>query len=88
MTDLADLLQELKQRRDELRVQIHLASKDIKDDWDGLEEKMHDFSGKAAKFIADAKLKETGAGLGDALVNVGHEIKLGYERLRDAMGDK
>jgi hypothetical protein len=64
MTDLNQLLQELKQRRDELRVKIHLASKDIKEDWDGLEEKMHDFSGKAAKFSEDAKLKETGAGLG------------------------
>ncbi len=86
MTDLNQLLEELKQRRDELRVKIHLASKDLKEDWDGLEEKMHDFSGKAAKFSEDAKLKETGAGLGDALISVGHELKLGYERLRDAMG--
>ena len=65
MTDLNQLLQELKQRRDELRVQIHLASKEIKEDWEGLEEKMHDFSSKATKFSEDAKLKETGAGLGE-----------------------
>jgi len=88
MTDLNQLLQELKQRRDEMRVQIHLASKDIKDDWDDLEEKMQDFSAKTAKFSKDAKLKETGVGLSDALVNVGHELKLGYERLRDAMGNR
>lgn len=85
MTDFDDLLQELRQKRDELRVQIHLASKDIKDDWDELEEKMGEFSNKAARFSADAKLKETGAGLGDALTQVGHELKLGYERIRSAM---
>ncbi len=85
MPDLEQLIQELKQRRDELRVKVHLASKDIKDDWESLEEKMQDFSGKAAKFSDDAKLKETGASLGDALVNVGQELKLGYERVRDAL---
>ncbi len=87
MTDLNDLLEELKQKRDELRVQMHLASKEIKEEWEELEEKMEDFSGKAKQFAEDAKLKETGAGLGDALGKVGHEIKLGYERLKKAMKD-
>lgn len=85
MNDFDDLIEELKQRRDELRVQIHLASKEIKDDWDELEEKMDDFSGKARQFSEDAKLKETGAGIGEALKQLGGELKKGYERIRDAM---
>jgi len=87
MTDLESLLEELKQKRDELRVRMHLASKEIKDEWEELEEKMEDFSGKAKQFANDAKLKETGEGLGDALGKVGHELKLGYERLKKAMHD-
>ena len=85
MTDFDDLIKELKQRRDELRVQIHLASKEIQDEWEGLEKKMDHFAGEAKKFAEDAKLEETGSGLGDALSNLGHELKLGYERIRDAM---
>ena len=87
MTDLQSLIDELKQKRDELRVQMHLASKDIKEEWEELEEKMEDYSGKVKQFADDAKLKETGEGLGEALGKVGHELKLGYERLRKALKD-
>lgn len=48
---------------------------------------MEDFSGKAKQFANNAKLKETGEGLGDALGKVGHELKLGYDRLKKAMQD-
>jgi cytochrome c556 len=85
MADINELLEELKQKRDELRVQMHLASKEVQEEWDELEEKMEEFSGKAKKFAADAKLKETGSGLGGALGKVGEELKLGYERIRDAL---
>lgn len=85
MSDFDDIVAELKQRRDELRVKIHLASKDIKDEWDELEKKMEEFSDKAQQFSEDAKLKETGAGIGDALKQLGGELKRGYERIRDAM---
>ena len=87
MTDLETLLEELKQKRDELRVRMHLASKEIKDEWEELEEKMEEFSGKAKQFADEAKLKETGEGLGEALGKVGQELKLGYERLKKAMKD-
>jgi len=87
MSGFDDLMQDLKQVRDEMRLQIHLASKEAKEEWDELEDKMEDFSAKAKKFSDDAKLKETGEGLSEALGKVGHELKLGYERLRKAMKD-
>lgn len=87
MSDFDDLMDELKQHRDELRLQIHLASRELKDEWGELEEKMDDFSGKAKKFADDAKIKETGEGLSEALSKVGHELKVGYERIRDALKD-
>ena len=85
MSDLEDLVDELKQKRDEIRVQINLASREIKDEWKDLEEKMDEFSGKVSQFAGDAQLKETGQGLGDALGQVGQELKRGYERIRDAI---
>ena len=87
MADIDEILGDLKQKRDELGVQIHLASKEVKDEWEELEEKMEDFSGKARQFADDAKLKETGAGIGDALGQLGSELKQGYDRIREAMRD-
>ncbi len=87
MTDFDDIIEELKQKRDELRLQIHLASKEVKDEWEQLEEKMEDFSAKAKQFSNDAKLKETGEGIGDALSQLGGELKRGYERIREAIKD-
>lgn len=87
MTDFDDIIEELKQKRDELQLQMHLASKEVKDEWEELEEKMEDFSGKAKQFSSDAKLKETGEGVGDALGQLGGELKRGYERIRDALRD-
>lgn len=85
MSDLDDIVEDLKQKRDEVRVQINLASREIKDEWKDLEEKMDEFSGKISRFAGDAQLKETGEGLGQALGEVGKELKRGYERIRDAI---
>lgn len=80
MSDLDDLFEELKQKRDELRVQMHLASKDLKDEWDQFEGKWDEFSRKA-------NLEATGEGLGDAMEKLGQELKLGYQRIRNALKD-
>jgi len=78
MSDFDDLMDDLKQRRDELRVKIHLASKEAQDEWQDLEKKMQDFSSRA-------ELGKTGEGLGDAFGQLGHELKRGYQRVRDAI---
>ena len=78
MSDFDEILEQLRQRRDELRVQVNLASKEIKEEWEELEEKMDDFAKRA-------QLGETGSGVGDALAQVGRELKKGYERIRDAL---
>ena len=87
MADIDEIIEELKQKRDEIRVQINLASKEVKDEWEELEEKMEEFSGKAKQFADDAELKKTGAGIGDALGQLGSELKHGYDRIRDALRD-
>ncbi len=87
MSEFDDLVAELKQKRDELRVQINLASKEARDEWQELEEKMEDFTAKAKDFVDEAGLGETGEGIGKALGELGREIKLGYDRIRDAIKD-
>jgi hypothetical protein len=84
MNDFDEMLEELRQKRDELRVQMNLASKELREEWDELEDKMDEFSHKAKAFAGEAGLKDTGEGVGKALGQLGHEIKLGYERLRKA----
>lgn len=80
MSEFDDLVEDLKQKRDELRVKMHLASKDMQDEWQEIEEKWERFSSKA-------ELEATGEGLGDAFKDLGHELKLGYQRIRDALKD-
>ena len=78
MSDLDDLVERLKTMRDEIRVQVHLASKDLQDEWEELEE-------TTEHFIAQSGLDKTGEGIGRALSELGNEIKLGYERIRDSI---
>ena len=80
MSEFDDLVSDLKRRRDELRVKIHLASKEAQEEWQELEEKMDDF-------VARAELGKTGEGIGDAVGKLGQELKLGYQRVRDAIKD-
>ena len=87
MVDIDEIIDELRQKRDEARVQMHLASKELKDEWEDLEEKMEDFSRQAKQFADDAELKKAGSGIGDALSQLGGELKRGYQRIRDALGE-
>lgn len=85
MADFDDLVEELQQKRDELRVQMNLASREMKDEWDELEEKLQELTSTAKQFAAEANLKETGEGVGKALAQLGDELKRGYERIWKAL---
>ena len=87
MDEIDDLIEELKQKRDELRVQMNLASREAKEEWQELETKMEEFKAKAKRFADDLDLEETGAGVGEALGQLGGELKKGYERLWKAIKD-
>lgn len=80
MSEFDDLISELKQKRDELRVQVHLASKEAQEEWQELEQKMDDF-------VSRAELGKTGEGIGDAMSQLGQELKRGYQRVREAIKD-
>ena len=87
MSEFDDLIDELKQKRDELRVQINLASMEARDEWQELEAKMEELTTKAKDLADEAGLSDTGESVGKALGDLGREIKLGYERIYKAIKD-
>ena len=87
MSDFDDKLEELKAElataRDELRVQIHLAKADAKDEWEELEKKWADFEQKWDK-VGDAA-EDAAKDIGVALSQLGSELKAGYQRIRESL---
>jgi hypothetical protein len=80
MADLDELKQDLKQMRDELNLKMHLASLEMKEEWEELEEKMESFSSRAG-------LETSRESVGEALGLLGGELKQGYRRLIAALKD-
>ncbi len=78
MSDYQKILDDLKTRRDELALQIHLGTREAQDEFARLESEWEAFAAKA-------KLEETAEGLGEALSTVGEELKKGFERLKKAL---
>lgn len=78
MAKSADLMQELTQARDELRVQLHLGSMEAKEQWEQLEKKWSDFSAKA-------QLEETSEDVEESLQKLGSELSKGYAQIKAAL---
>ena len=81
--NLQELAAELRQTRDELRVQISLAKAEARDEWDELEEKWEHFRTRMKP--VEAAVGESAGDVGDALASLGKELKRGYQRIRDAL---
>jgi chromosome segregation ATPase len=73
----------LKQQRDELQVQLHLAKADAKDEWARLDAQWSEIKPKleAAREEVGKTAESVGAALGLAI----DELKKGYERLRSRL---
>jgi hypothetical protein len=80
VADFDDLFDELERYRDEINLKMHLASMDMKDEWQELEQKWDRFS-------AQARVSDSADSIGDALDQLGGELKMAYGRFRDALKD-
>ena len=78
MSDYEKLLEELKTRRDELALKIHLGTREAQDEFEKLEAQWNEFASKA-------KLDDSAEGIGQALGTLGDELKKSYERLKKAL---
>ncbi len=78
MPDIKKMADALKQDYDELKLKIHLGSKDAQDEWSELQERWNSFESKAA-------LKKSTQDVGDAIEILGSELKDAFSRIRKAL---
>lgn len=77
---LTELLDKLRQGRDEVGVQIHLGKAEAKDLWKETEDKWRSLRSQLDKIDDDTG--DTAKDVGAATMLLAEEIKKGYERLR------
>jgi hypothetical protein len=73
-------LEELSAMRDQLRVRMHLAKADAKDEWHKLEDRWARLSGEVARTVHDAK--KPAAEVGSAARSLLDELRRSYERIK------
>ena len=71
---MSEMLNDLRQDRDELQVKLHLAKLDAGDEWEKLSAKMEKL---------ESKIKELGGATAEASQDVGAASKLLAEEIRD-----
>ncbi|MGI9371474.1 MAG: hypothetical protein ACR2OJ_03185 [Hyphomicrobiales bacterium] len=78
MIDVEAIAQELKTTRDEIKLKIHLGSKELQEEWDELEKKYDDA-------VDNMKLDQTAEDIGAAGELMIDELKKGFERIKAAV---
>lgn len=78
MADFSNLVEDLKRTRDEIKLKIHLGSKDVQDEWNQLEKRWSSFEGKA-------ELDRSAKDVGDAVKILADELKDAFQRIRKAL---
>ena len=78
--DLSSLLDDVKRQRDEIRVQLHLAKAEAKDEWERLETQFEHVRGKLQ--VVGHEAGKAAEEVGAALRLAAEELLHGYERVR------
>jgi chromosome segregation ATPase len=81
--NLDQILADLRQQRDELRLQMHLAKAEVRDEWDELEKKWQHLEGRLGRAAGEAK--SSAQNVGAALDQVAEEIGSAYRRIRKTL---
>jgi len=78
MVNLNEIMADLKQKRDEMKLHLHLASKDAEDEWE-------DLTGEWDKFLTRAQFEKSSEEVGEAAREMGLKMKASYDRLKSAI---
>lgn len=77
------LVDDLKRQRDELRLQMHLASMELRNEWDKVDGKLADLT-RRTEPVREA-VGESAEEVWEAVKLLGTEIKEGFDRIRKAL---
>ncbi len=77
--EFSSLVETLKTERDELKLKLHLATMDVKEEFDGMDEKWDEVMAKAAELADDSK-EISEEVLAKAKI-VAEEVKESYQRI-------
>lgn len=81
--NLHNLVTAVKQQRDELKLKLHLAKADARDEWTKLENQCEGVRTKVE--VTCQETSKTAEGVGSALELALNEIKKGYERIKNTL---
>jgi hypothetical protein len=81
--EIESLAETLKTQRDELAVQMHLASMDVKNEWEHNEQRWEQFKAQLAE-IGD-ETKDVTEELAAATIIIGEELGSAYRRIVDRL---
>ena len=82
-----DLIETLKQQRDELKLKMHLGSLEAKEEFEALEKKWDHWTAEAkaqAKPLREV-MEDSAKNVGTALDLVLDEVKQSYEKIKDEL---
>ena len=78
---LDEVIAKMEQERDELRLKLHLAKADARDELDKLDVKMAELKARASR--VDDEARDALGDIGDAAKGLAEEIKEGFTRVRN-----
>lgn len=78
MADIDKLMEDLKRTRDEMKLQLHLATKEAEDEWG-------DLTSEWDKFLTRAQFDKSSEEVGEAAKELGMRMKAAYDRMRKAV---
>ncbi|MGD9851673.1 MAG: hypothetical protein AB7T38_10415 [Nitrospirales bacterium] len=81
--DLQNLVTSVKQQRDELKLKLHLAKAEAREEWTKLENQWEEVRTKVEGTYKETS--KTAEGVGSALELALQEIKKGYERIKKTL---
>lgn len=78
--ELQRLIEQLQVERDQIRLRLHLAKSELRDDWAKAERQWEGFRQKSDRVLME--LDQTGVEVKTTLKQLGEELKEGYRRIR------
>lgn len=86
---IQELIASLEQDRDELRLKLHLASKDARDEFEALESRLDTLRMRLSHSSADARgtAAEVGEVVTETARKLADDVRDGYRKIREQLAD-